>query len=65
MAAALVRLLAKAGRKIPNPFGFEREYVRPQHGDAAHDAAKMAGDMRTVGNDMRHVAKRELAKHGK
>jgi len=65
MTEAILRLLSRAGRSIPSPFNPQSEYRRPQRGDAARDAAHIAGDMKKIGGDLRKVAKKELAKHGK
>lgn len=65
MTDAILRLLAKAGKNIQNPFGSESRYVRPRQGDTARDASKIAADMRSIGGDLTRTAKRELAKHGK
>lgn len=55
----LLRLLARAGESLSNPFAV-RDYVLPRHGDAARDFMRISGDMRTVGADLRRVAQREL-----
>lgn len=62
MAEVLLRLLTKAGQQIPNPFGSERQYVKPRLGDGAGDSRTLIGDMSKIGGDLRKVAKRELAK---
>ena len=60
----LLRLLARAGESLSNPF-VGRSYVQPRHGDAARDFARISGDMRTVGADLRRVAQQELQHHGR
>ena len=62
MAEVFLRLLTKAGQQIPNPFGSERQYVKPRAGDSAGDARTLTGDMSKIGGDLRNVTKRELAK---
>lgn len=64
MAETLLRFLARAGAGIPSPFLPERQYVRPQRGDAAKDSILINRDMGKIGSDLRKVAKKELAKHG-
>lgn len=65
MAELLLRVLARAGHAINNPFSMGSEYVRPRHGDMTRDFHRVARDMKTVGSDLRKVAKKELAQNGK
>lgn len=60
----LLRWLARAGESLSNPF-VGRDYVLPRHGDAARDFTRISGDMRTVGADLRRVARQELQRHGR
>lgn len=36
----------------------DRDYVIPKKGDSRHDFARIVGDMRQVGNDMRRALKK-------
>lgn len=65
MAELLLRVLARAGQTIYNPFSMGGEYVRPQKGDLARDFGRIAGDMRIVGADLTTVAVREVSKQPK
>ena len=65
MTQLLLRVLARAGQTLHNPFDMGREYVRPKRGDAQHDLEKISRDMQKVGIDLKKVAKRELTLSGK
>ncbi len=61
---AFMRFLARSGAVFVNPFQPQRNYRRPHSGDAAKDFARISGDMRRVGSDLRRTSLKELAKHG-
>lgn len=58
-------LLKFASSSISFDLPGAEDYRRPKRGDARADATKLAGDMKTVGEDLRSVTKRELEKVGK
>lgn len=64
MAELLMRALARAGRSINNPFAMNHGYIQPRRGDAQRDFAKVVGDMRKVGKDLKTVTNKELQSHG-
>ncbi|RMW96027.1 hypothetical protein EBQ26_10495 [Allofranklinella schreckenbergeri] len=57
---ALLKVLARAGASVGNPFSPARHYIRPRPGDAARDAARIAADMRAVDLDLRRTLGRHL-----
>lgn len=57
---ALLRVLARSGVAISNPFRAQTRYIRPRHGDSRYDFQRVAGDMNAVSKDFRKVAAREL-----
>jgi len=57
---ALLRILARAGSTISNPFCMPRRYIKPKRGDARGDFLRVAQSMRAVDDDFRRVAAREL-----
>ena len=63
MAELLLRVLARAGQTIPNPFSTGRDYVRPQRGEIARDFHKVAQDMNMVSKDLKKTVQRELQRH--
>lgn len=65
MTALLLKALSRAGQTLHNPFNMGRTYVMPRRGEPARDFQRVTKDMKTVGNDLRTTAKRELQKHGK
>lgn len=64
MAELLLRVLARAGQTIQNPFSTGRDYVRPQRGEIARDFQKVVKDMNTVNKDLKKTVQRELQRHG-
>lgn len=62
---AILRMLARSGIVIGNPFHQKRHYIRPRPGDGARDFAKIAGDMRAVDQNLRRVLARNMDTHGK
>jgi hypothetical protein len=64
MAKMFFRSLMQAGRVINNPFTMNNGYVLPKHGDAQLDLAKVVGDMRAVGRDLKKTALQEVKRHG-
>ena len=60
MAEVLLRALMRAGRTLNNPFAMGGSYVVPQQGDAQRDFAKITGDMRKVGRDLRKTTNKAL-----
>jgi hypothetical protein len=65
MGKRLIRWLSYAGSALALPLGSGSDYVRPRRGDNAADFARMVGDMRKVGNDLRTTAIKELRRNGK
>lgn len=62
---ALLRMLARSGIAVGNPFHPKRQYIRPRPGDARKDFARVAGDMQLIDRDLRRVLKKELQQqHG-
>lgn len=65
MTTLLLRVLARAGRSINNPFSMGGVYVVPQRGDQARDIRNIAQDMRVVGSRLKTTTERELQRYGK
>lgn len=65
MSKRFIRWLSFAGAALSAPLGPPAEYVRPRRGDNAQDFAKLVGDMRRVGSDLRQTALKELPQRGK
>lgn len=63
MAELLLRVLARAGQTIQNPFLMGRDYVRPERGEIARDYQKVVKDMSVVSKDLKKTAQRELQRH--
>ena len=61
--AKLLRLLARSGLTLTNPFYPQQHYRRPRVGDAAKDFIVIARDMRTISRDLHKVADAELKAH--
>ncbi len=59
----IMRFLARSGVALTNPFHQQRNYIRPRSGDASKDFARISGDMRHVGNDLRKVTLKEQAEY--
>lgn len=59
---ALLKMLARSGVVLGNPFHAKRHYIRPRPGDAQRDFARVAAAMRSVDHDLRRVLKQELEK---
>lgn len=64
MAELLLRVLARAGQTIHNPFSMGRSYIKPRPGEINRDFQKVAKDMSSIGKDMKKTAQRELQGHG-
>lgn len=65
MAEVLLKMLARAGQTIQNPFSMGGDYIRPRRGEIARDLGRVTGDMKSVGKDLKKAAQRELQRHGK
>ena len=61
----LFQYLAKFRFNMPNLFAQSREYIQPCQGDAHNDFGKVVSDMRSVGDDLRKVSEKELARYVK
>ncbi|HOV20663.1 hypothetical protein [Ottowia sp.] len=61
---ALLKMLARSGIAVGNPFQPDRRYRRPKHGDARGDFSAIAGDMRRVDADFRRCAAHQLTTDG-
>ena len=65
MGQAFLKMLAGAGRSFSISVAGDGSYIRPTQGDSRQDFARISGDMKRVGTDLRKVASKELAKRGK
>ena len=65
MTKYLLRALLKAGQVFENPFKMNSGYMIPSRRDARNDFARVVGDMRKVGADLRSSADKELNTHGR
>lgn len=61
---AILRMLARSGIVVGNPFHQKRHYIKPRPGDSARDFAKIAGDMHAVDRNLRRVLARSMEAHG-
>lgn len=61
---ALLKMLARSGIAVGNPFQPDRRYRRPKHGDARNDFSAIAADMKRVDVDFRRCAARQLTADG-
>lgn len=59
---ALLKMLARSGVVLGNPFHAKRHYIRPRPGDARRDFAQVAQAMRSVDRDLCRVLKQGLDK---
>lgn len=63
MSELILKVLARAGQTIQNPFAMGRDYVRPKKGEIRNDFRKVGKDMGVVGKDMARTVQRELQRH--